>query len=155
MVVQDGIEPPTLWASITCSTDWATEPYMAVSTGIEPAISSVTERNVNHYTTRPGCGDWIWTNDLWVMSPTSYQTALLRDNNYINGGDGGIRTPANFSATLGFQDRPLQPDLGTSPFIIILIYLFSEFTIYLFLVVLVGLEPTTNRLWAGCSNQLS
>ena len=28
-----------------------------------------------------GCGDRIWTCDLRVMSPTSYQTALLRDIN--------------------------------------------------------------------------
>ena len=26
-----------------------------------------------------GCGSWIWTNDLRVMSPTSYQTAPSRD----------------------------------------------------------------------------
>ena len=26
-----------------------------------------------------GCREWIWTNDLRVMSPTSYQTALLCD----------------------------------------------------------------------------
>ena len=53
---------------------------MAVSTGFEPAISSVTGRHVNPYTTRPfGGGDWIRTSDLQVMSLTSYQTALLRD----------------------------------------------------------------------------
>ena len=53
---------------------------MAVRTGIEPAISSVTDWHVNHYTTGPfGCGRRIWTNDLRVMSPTSYQTALSRD----------------------------------------------------------------------------
>ena len=26
-----------------------------------------------------GCGGWIWTNDLRVMSPTSYRAAPLRD----------------------------------------------------------------------------
>ena len=26
-----------------------------------------------------GCGSWIWTNGLWVMSPASYQTAPSRD----------------------------------------------------------------------------
>ena len=26
-----------------------------------------------------GCGRWIWTNDLWVMSPASYRTAPSRD----------------------------------------------------------------------------
>ena len=32
-----------------------------------------------------------------------------------DGGGGGIRTPARLSTPLGFQDRPLQPDLGTPP----------------------------------------
>ena len=53
---------------------------MAVPTGLEPAIPRVTGECDNHYTTEPfGCGSWIWTNDLWVMSPTSYRTALSRD----------------------------------------------------------------------------
>ena len=69
---------------------------MAVPTGVEPAIFCVTGRRDNHYTTEPfGCGGWIWTNDLWVMSPTSYQAAPLRDINK-NGGERGIRTPAPF-----------------------------------------------------------
>ena len=56
---------------------------MAVSTGIEPAISCVTGRRVNRYTTRPikYCGRRIWTTDLRVMSPTSYRTAPSRANN--------------------------------------------------------------------------
>ena len=36
----------------------------------------------NVITTTPrnhGCGSWIWTNDLWVMSPTSYRAAPSRD----------------------------------------------------------------------------
>ena len=33
-----------------------------------------------------------------------------------DGGGGGIRTPARLSTPLGFQDRPLQPDLGTPPY---------------------------------------
>ena len=55
---------------------------MAVRTGFEPAISCVTGRHVDPYTTGPnriGCGGRIWTSDLWVMSPTSYQTAPPRD----------------------------------------------------------------------------
>jgi hypothetical protein len=31
------------------------------------------------------------------------------------GGGGGIRTPARFDPPVGFQDRSLQPDLGTPP----------------------------------------
>ena len=68
------------------------------------------------------------------MSPTSYRTALPRDNKNdfkINGGGRGIRTPARFDPPVGFQDRSLQPDLGIPPDNI---------------VDLVGLEPTTGRL---------
>jgi hypothetical protein len=50
----------------------------------------------------------------------------------LYGGGGGIRTPARLAAPLGFQDRPLQPDLGTPPL--------------LNMVDLVGFEPTTGRL---------
>lgn len=39
-----------------------------------------------------------------------------------DGGGGGIRTPARLSTPLGFQDRPLQPDLGTPPYRHVLIY---------------------------------
>ena len=56
---------------------------MAVPTRIELAIFCVTGRRDNRYTTGPfGCGGWIWTNDLRVMSPTSYQAAPLRDIKY-------------------------------------------------------------------------
>ena len=34
---------------------------------------------INHCSNGPNCGSWIWTNDLRVMSPTSYQTAPSRD----------------------------------------------------------------------------
>ena len=60
-----------------------------------------------------GCGRWIWTNDLWVMSPASYRAAPSRD--ILNGGGKGIRTPAPLSRPPGFQDRSLQPDLGIPP----------------------------------------
>ncbi len=33
----------------------------------------------------------------------------------LYGGGGGIRTPASREAPGGFQDRSLQPDLGTPP----------------------------------------
>ena len=61
LMARDGIEPPTHGASIHCSTNWATE---------------------------PNCGSRIWTYDLRVMSPTSYQ--LLHPA--INGGGRRIRT---------------------------------------------------------------
>ena len=47
------------------------------------------------------------------------------------GGGRGIRTPARFDPPLGFQDRPLQPDLGIPP---------------MKMVDPAGLEPATDRL---------
>jgi hypothetical protein len=32
----------------------------------------------DHAAFKFGCGGWIRTSDLWVMSPTSYQAALPR-----------------------------------------------------------------------------
>ena len=115
MVAPAGIEPATQGFSVLCSTDWAMEPKkMAVPTRIELAIFCVTGRRDNRYTTEPfGCGRWIWTNDLWVMSPASYRAAPSRD--ITNGGGKGIRTPAPLSRPPGFQDRSLQPDLGIPP----------------------------------------
>ena len=81
MVAPAGIEPATQGFSVPCSTDWAMKPkIMAVPTGLEPAIFCVTGRRVNqlHHGTN-GCGKRIWTSDLRVMSPTSYQTAPSRD----------------------------------------------------------------------------
>ena len=100
MVAPAGIEPATQGFSVLCSTDWAMEPKkMAVPTRIELAIFCVTGRRDNRYTTEPfGCGRRIWTYDLWVMSPASYQAAPSRDIN-INGGERGIRTPAPFPAS--------------------------------------------------------
>ena len=96
---------------------------MAVPTRIELAIFCVTGRRDNRYTTGPfGCGSWIWTNGLRVMSPTSYQAAPFRD--IINGGERGIRTPAPFptcrfsrpdpSTRLGYFSTYwcLRPDLN-------------------------------------------
>lgn len=34
----------------------------------------------------------------------------------VYGGGGGIRTPASREAPVGFQDRSLQPNLGTPPY---------------------------------------
>lgn len=43
-------------------------------------------------------------------------TSIFSLNNFLNYGRGrGIRTPAPLSRPLGFQDRPLQPDLGIPP----------------------------------------
>ena len=85
---------------------------MAVQTGIEPAIFCVTGRRDNRYTTGPyGCGRRIRTNDLWVMSPTSYQ--LLHPA--IKMAEEAGFEPARAFTPVGFQDRSLQPDLGIPP----------------------------------------
>ena len=86
--------------------------------GSNPRSSAWQADVLTSCTTRPlGCGERIWTSDLWVMSPTSYRTAPPRDINYINknGGGKGIRTPAPLAWPPGFQDRSLQPDLGIPP----------------------------------------
>ena len=116
MVASVGIEPTTQGFSVLCSTDWAMKPNkMAVPTRIELAIFCVTGRRDNRYTTEPfGCGGKIWTYDLWVMSPTSYQAALLRDIKLWMAEKEGFEPPRRLRP-VGFQDRSLQPDLGISP----------------------------------------
>ena len=54
---------------------------MAVQTGIEPAISSVTERHVKpvHHWTKLVAEGGFEPTDLQIMRLTSYQAALLRD----------------------------------------------------------------------------
>lgn len=60
------------------------------------------------------CGDRIWTCDLRVMSPTSFQAALPRAIYIINTKDGGrwIRTTEGEASR--FTVCPLWP-LGNSP----------------------------------------
>ena len=53
--------------------------HYTVLTGLEPVISCVTGRRDNQLHHRTNCGRRIWTYDLRVMSPTSYQTAPSRD----------------------------------------------------------------------------
>ena len=87
MVAQGGIEPPTPGFSVLCSTYWATEPQfikLAVWTGLEPAISSVTDWHVNqlHHQTI-----WLREKDL-NQRPRGYEprelpAALSRDISVI------------------------------------------------------------------------
>ena len=148
MVGKTGFEPATPWSQTRCSTKLSHFPFfkMAVQTGIEPAISCVTGRHVNRYTTGPfGCGDRTWTCDLRVMSPTSYQLlhpAMLylnliwrrkRDSNPRD-----AFTPCRFS-------RPIpSAGLGYSSILSIFSLVAEE-----------GLEPPTSRVWTVRSSQLS
>ena len=63
MVAKNGLEPLTLRVWTECSSQLS---YFAI---------------IIHYNAYCsfGCGSRIWTYDLRVMSPTSYQTALSRD----------------------------------------------------------------------------
>ena len=111
---------------------------MAIQKGLEPSISSVTGRHVNHYTTGPYLFKWLRGKDL-NLRPPGYEPdelpllypAIQQCKTIMNGGGRGIRTPAPVSRSTGFQDRTLQP-LGYS----------STYE----MVDPVGLEPTTNRL---------
>ena len=133
MVAPAGIEPATRGFSVLCSTDWAMKPKKwRFRRDLNPRSSAWQADVIDRYTTEPnGCGRWIWTNDLWVMSPASYRAAPSRD--ITNGGGKGIRTPAPLSRPPGFQDRSLQPDLGIPPL----------------MVPKVGLEPTRGLNLAG------
>ena len=81
------------------------------------------------------CGSRIWTYDLRVMSPTSYLAAPSRDNK---------KEDVGFEPTHGFTRLTV---FKTVPF--------SRTWVILQKVDLVGFEPTTARLWAESSNQLS
>ena len=129
---------------------------MAVPTRIELAISWVTVRHVNRYTTGPfGCGGRIWTYDLWVMSPTSYQTAPPRDINELNSLYSVVKKSWR-------RKRDSNPRGAINALSVFKTDPFSRTWVFLRIswidekmVDPVGLEPTTYRLWAGRSNQLS
>ena len=83
-----GFEPPTTWLKVRCSTDWASAPYFFTwwmpRTGIEPVTRGFSVLcSTNWAIWALSSGDRIWTYDLRVMSPTSFQTAPPRDINII------------------------------------------------------------------------
>ena len=99
-----------------------------------------------------GCGGWIWTNDLRVMSPTSYQAALLRD---IYGASGRTRTgtgllPQDFKSCVSTISPPRLTYRDN--IYIIIFFIFCQEKI---LVPKKGFEPSTLRVWTACSSQLS
>ena len=79
MVASVGIEPTTPRFSVLCSANWAMKPQWRFVRDLNPwslawQASVITTTPTNH-----GCGSRIWTNNLWVMSPASYQIAPSRD----------------------------------------------------------------------------
>ena len=87
-----GFEPRTTWLKVKCSTDWANAPYSVKcpepesnqwhedfqSSALPTELSGHIHR-WNWSSGKKNCGDRIWTYDLRVMSPTSFQTAPPRD----------------------------------------------------------------------------
>ena len=102
-----GFEPPTTWLKVKCSTDWATRPFLIIPfytwkmprAGIEPATRGFSVLcSTNWAIWALSSGDRIWTYDLRVMSPTSFQTAPPRDIKKMDGG--GFEPPKQFAADL-------------------------------------------------------
>src|SRR5699024_738163 len=61
------------------------------------------------------------TADTRIFSPLLYRLSYraiisIYLSKFMYGGGRGIRTPAGFDTPFGFQDRPLQPDLGIPPY---------------------------------------
>ena len=113
-----GFEPRTTWLKVKCSTNWANIPYF-----FECPVPESNQRHEDFQSSalpteltgqirylNPSCGNRIWTYDLRVMSPTSFQTAPSRDNNYSLQKENGQRwirtTEANCSR---FTVCPLWP----------------------------------------------
>ena len=82
LVKHRGFEPRTTWLKVKCSTDWANAPYKVPGSGIEPETRGFSVLcSTNWANQARSSGDRIWTYDLRVMSPTSFQTAPPRDIN--------------------------------------------------------------------------
>jgi hypothetical protein len=54
---------------------------MAGPTGIEPAISSVTGRRVNRYTTSPQLGYITKNRGKWELLVHNYCAQIIKENN--------------------------------------------------------------------------
>ncbi len=132
MVAPARIELATHGASIRCSTDWATGPLVA-GEGFEPTTFGLWARRATRLLHPAICNFYCYT----IISH------LLNKSSKIYGGGGEIRTPAR--SHVCWFSRPVPSATW--------VLLHKEILFYL--VDPVGLEPTTNRLWAGSSNQLS
>ena len=80
-----GFEPRTTWLKVKCSTDWANTPFYNINYKKCPEPESNQWHEDFQSSALPtelsghlSSGDRIWTCDLRVMSPTSFQTAPPR-----------------------------------------------------------------------------
>ena len=149
-----GFEPRTTWLKVKCSTDWANAPYTfrLCPSYITQAKCPEPESNQRHMDFQSialptelsgrSSGNRIWTYDLRVMSPTSFQTAPSRDIILSllkrRMGRGGFEPPKQFAA-----------DLQSVPFGHSGIY--PLYTIWNCIKPMIGLEPITCWLQISCS----
>ena len=87
VVEMTGVEPATSCLQSRRSANWATSPnrFYILDLRFWISISSIQNPQSKIQNRVNGCGDRIWTCDLWVMSPTSYQTAPPRDKPLVVG----------------------------------------------------------------------
>lgn len=114
-----GFEPMTLRLKVVCSTSWAssTKACPSVCDTIRFSVSTIGCHD------RLSSGSRIWTCDLWVMSPTSFRTALSRNN---ISGQRRIRTFEGIAG--GFTVRSVWP-LWNLPIIVMNCTSFASHTI--------------------------
>ena len=84
-----GFEPRTTWLKVKCSTDWANTPRKNAQNRnrtsdtriFSPLLYQLSYLGILdlNFHSDLSSGDRIWTYDLRVMSPTSFQTAPPRD----------------------------------------------------------------------------
>ena len=120
-----GFEPRTTWLKVKCSTNWANIPYAQnrnrtsdtrIFSPLLYQLSYLGILDLNFHSDLSS-GDRIWTYDLRVMSPTSFQTAPSRDKCYLlkrRMGRGGFEPPKQVAADL--QSVPFGHS-GICPFI--------------------------------------
>ena len=139
---RSGIEPVTRGFSVLCSTNWSIWAF-------------IKQEHEYLCFVHPSCEDRIWTCDLRVMSPTSFQTAPPRDIKLIwlsfqinQSGGKWIRTTE--STANRFTVCPLWP-LGNSPINNYLRSVNGWCSFHFPLKPMIGLEPITCWLQISCS----
>ena len=131
-----GLEPRTTWLKVKCSTAWASIPYFLILLyytyftfyiiQTDTKLSKMQNAQNRNRTSDTrifspllyrlsylgiNCGSRIWTYDLRVMSPTSFQTAPSRDIHLV---DGEGFEPSKASLT-DLQSAPFGHS-GTHPY---------------------------------------